>query len=147
MTTRRGFSPPAFVFTLALLALGSLAGPIACDHPPDPPPPTPVHCGGIAGIPCPGAGLCQDDPSDSCDPKQGGADCGGLCVCPPNNKLCVKGDVFNGDPAVCACVPAPPPGPTCGSNTCAAGQFCCNPSCGICAPKGGACIQIACTSK
>ena len=33
---------------------------------------------------------------------------------------------------------------TCGSNTCAAGQYCCNASCGICAPMGAACIQIAC---
>jgi hypothetical protein len=35
-------------------------------------------------------------------------------------------------------------GVTCGRNTCPAGQFCCNASCGICAPAGGACIQIAC---
>jgi hypothetical protein len=32
----------------------------------------------------------------------------------------------------------------CGSTTCAAGDYCCNPSCGICAPMGAACIQIAC---
>jgi len=38
-------------------------------------------CGGIAGIPCPGAGRCVDDPNDSCDPNNGGADCGGICVC------------------------------------------------------------------
>jgi hypothetical protein len=35
-------------------------------------------------------------------------------------------------------------GVKCGSNTCGAGQYCCNASCGICAPMGGACIQIAC---
>jgi hypothetical protein len=33
---------------------------------------------------------------------------------------------------------------TCGSNTCPAGQYCCNASCGMCAPMGAACIQIAC---
>lgn len=36
-------------------------------------------CGGFAGIPCPENYACIDDPSDSCDPDQGGADCGGLC--------------------------------------------------------------------
>src|SRR5688572_31877233 len=34
-----------------------------------------------AGIPCPGSGRCVDDPSDDCDPKTGGADCGGMCIC------------------------------------------------------------------
>ena len=32
----------------------------------------------------------------------------------------------------------------CGDNLCAPGDYCCNPSCGICAPFGAACIQIAC---
>lgn len=36
-------------------------------------------CGGIAGIPCPEGFTCVDDPRDDCDPKQGGADCGGVC--------------------------------------------------------------------
>lgn len=41
----------------------------------------PVFCGGFAGIPCKADGdYCVDDPRDSCDPKQGGADCGGLCI-------------------------------------------------------------------
>lgn len=37
-------------------------------------------CGGIAGIACPEGLTCVDDPSDSCDPKAGGADCGGYCM-------------------------------------------------------------------
>src|SRR5205814_9221708 len=37
-------------------------------------------CGGIAGFPCPTGYTCVDDPSDSCDPNAGGADCGGICV-------------------------------------------------------------------
>jgi hypothetical protein len=37
-------------------------------------------CGGIAGFPCPEGLTCVDNPRDSCDPKQGGADCGGICV-------------------------------------------------------------------
>lgn len=40
------------------------------------------------------------------------------------------------------CVPATTV--TCGSVMCAAGQVCCNSSCGICTPPGGVCIQIAC---
>jgi hypothetical protein len=61
-------------------------------------------CGGIAARPCPGAGQCADDPSDNCDPNQGGADCGGICSC-IETQLCVRGDHFDSDPAVCACVP------------------------------------------
>src|SRR5688500_12734154 len=36
-------------------------------------------CGGIAAIVCPEGYTCVDDPSDSCDPGAGGADCGGVC--------------------------------------------------------------------
>jgi eight-cysteine-cluster-containing protein len=37
-------------------------------------------CGGIAGIPCPPDQQCVDNPDDNCDPNNGGADCGGICV-------------------------------------------------------------------
>jgi hypothetical protein len=119
MTSSRALSVRQLGFALGLLTLSALGGGLGCEQPPIPPPPTPVpvHCGGIAAIPCPGAGVCQDDPSDTCDPQQGGADCGGVCSCGPNNKLCVKGTVWNGDPAVCACVPAPTGGAACGANT------------------------------
>ncbi len=48
--------------------------------------------------------------------------------------------------------PAPGPAPTapaatgpkCGKNTCAAGQTCCNASCGICTAPGNVCIQMFC---
>lgn len=40
----------------------------------------PAFCGGIAGFPCPDGQSCIDDPSDDCDPNNGGADCGGICV-------------------------------------------------------------------
>ncbi|KAF2254874.1 hypothetical protein BU26DRAFT_527802 [Trematosphaeria pertusa] len=40
-------------------------------------------CGGFAGFGCPQDGqVCVDDYRDDCDPKNGGADCGGLCVWP-----------------------------------------------------------------
>ncbi len=97
-------------------------------------------CGGIAARPCPGSGQCVDDPRDSCDPNKGGADCGGLCVC-VDKVLCVKGKVW--DSTQCTCVAAAT-GPTCGKTTCPVDQECCNASCGICTPPGGACTQQAC---
>jgi hypothetical protein len=128
-----------------------------------------VFCGGIAGFPCPGAGMCVDDPSDECDPEQGGADCGGLCQCDVIG-LCVDGYVWNGSPEVCGCEPVTNPcaavlclegtscevingepvcvpqggGQACGSVTCGKGLECCNASCGICVQPGMSCIQIAC---
>jgi hypothetical protein len=39
-----------------------------------------VPCGGFAGTPCADGQTCIDDPSDSCDPDNGGADCIGMCV-------------------------------------------------------------------
>ncbi len=37
-------------------------------------------CGGIAGRLCETGFTCVDDPSDSCDPTTGGADCSGICI-------------------------------------------------------------------
>lgn len=184
-----------------LLILGSVCLlSTACD--PTPPEtcvgnscPPKQFCGGIAAIPCPGAGTCVDDPSDSCDPTRGGADCGGLCECNALG-LCVEGYEWDSSPAVCGCVPrldpcsavrcragfhcesqqgqascvpdtnpcaavlcqvgmqcivvegegrcVPAPPVVCGDVTCQTGEYCCNASCSICAPLGGACIQIAC---
>ena len=70
-------------------------------------------CGGIAGFPCPDGFECVDDPSDSCDPRTGGADCGGMCV---------KAE-------------------TCGDAQCGPGFVCCNPVMGICTKPGMVCIQ------
>ena len=39
----------------------------------------PQGCGGIAAIACPDGQICVDDPSDTCDPTAGGADCAGIC--------------------------------------------------------------------
>jgi hypothetical protein len=40
----------------------------------------PIACGGIAGIKCPDGQVCVDDPTDTCDPDKGGADCSGICA-------------------------------------------------------------------
>lgn len=43
--------------------------------------PNKLHqCRGIAGLECPYGLWCYDDPSDDCDPENGGSDCGGICL-------------------------------------------------------------------
>lgn len=64
------------LYTLALGALLSVAGCIVCNFPVEPA----QLCGGIAAIPCEEGFVCVDDPNDDCDPENGGADCGGICV-------------------------------------------------------------------
>ncbi|MBI4509231.1 MAG: protease complex subunit PrcB family protein [Deltaproteobacteria bacterium] len=77
-------------------------------------------CGGIAGFPCPGLGTCVDDPTDDCDPRRGGADCGGVCECTALAK-CVEGHFWDSSPEVCACVPLPDP---CATVRCMSGTHC-----------------------
>jgi hypothetical protein len=43
-------------------------------------PQEPTFCGGFGNLPCPDGETCVDDPTDDCDPNDGGADCGGVCV-------------------------------------------------------------------
>jgi hypothetical protein len=116
--------------------------------PPTDPDPTPQRCGGFAGFACPGSGECIDDPSDDCDPKNGGADCGGICTCMNGAAvLCIQGTQWSSDPHVCACAPnagSGMAGEACGKTVCPSDQTCCNASCGTCVPPGNACIQIAC---
>jgi len=121
--------------TVALSTVSLLGG---CSHGPKPTPDGPF-CGGIAGFPCAGAGECIDDPSDDCDPRNGGADCGGICICPVEG-VCVEGSVWDSSPDVCACVAEG----QCGNTVCAEGMVCCNPSCGICTQPDGVCTQQAC---
>jgi hypothetical protein len=55
-------------------------------------------CGGFGGLQCSDGMTCVDDPSDTCDPMQGGADCMGMCV---KDKDDDKGDKqcdFEADP-------------------------------------------------
>jgi len=44
----------------------------------------------------------------------------------------------------CKADPSPAPGASCGKNTCAPGQTCCNASCGICTEPGKGCIKMFC---
>jgi hypothetical protein len=119
---------------------------VQCIRAPCPPQPECVgntRCGGFGGFGCPGAGECFDDPNDDCDPQNGGADCGGLCECAASGD-CPGGATWNASASVCACEDATGGGEQCGNATCPKGEQCCNASCGLCAPPGGACIQIAC---
>jgi hypothetical protein len=67
--------------------------------------------------------------------------CGTTCT---SIALCIEGYAW--DDKACACVPVTAGGVTCGASTCAAGDVCCNSSCGICTPPGGMCTQQACTA-
>jgi hypothetical protein len=120
---------------LGLFVLVALDGCVPGEPPGEGP-----FCGGIAGIACPGAGVCLDDPSDDCDPRAGGADCGGVCHCQAVG-VCTNGMHWDDSADVCGCVADENP---CGDVTCAPGLVCCNASCGICTPPGEVCIQIAC---
>jgi len=125
-----------------------------------------IFCGGIAGFTCPTGYVCVDDPSDSCDPNNGGADCGGYCKRAPKTKcahdptktyvstdpnqcmvikfFCAEGSepFFNNCGCGCQTVVA---GESCNQVTCGAGEFCCNFSCSICAPAGGFCTEQFCS--
>ncbi|MGK4001509.1 hypothetical protein WMF31_02715 [Sorangium sp. So ce1036] len=61
-----------------------------------------LTCGGITGRGCPGDNRCVDDPNDDCNPRRGGADCGGLCVGAPCGGFaglgCEEGYVCVDDP-------------------------------------------------
>jgi len=132
-------------------------------------PPGGRFCGGIGGFQCPPGYVCEDDPSDDCDPRRGGADCGGICLeddvdeddcrypvrryvsrsrrqCAAVLFMCADGLLPFFDRTGCGCEGCPTYGDSmdCGPSRCRPGQFCCNESCGICAPLGGACTQQVC---
>ena len=89
-------------------------------------------CGGFAGVPCPNSDLaCVDDPSDDCDPLNGGADCIGICT---STDISCLGNLIQCRVQVgqsCGSVTR------CGSGlTCVYDSSCCgDPSCsGVCLP-------------
>lgn len=53
---------------------------LSCDVPGICIPNNPSFCGGFAGFACPDGLFCYDEPDDGCDPQDGGADCGGICL-------------------------------------------------------------------
>ncbi|MBI2377918.1 MAG: hypothetical protein HYV07_28200 [Deltaproteobacteria bacterium] len=72
-------------------------------------------------------GLCvpSNDPTTCSDPCAG-VTCSNGARCDPTTGRCDIGEL------------------ACGNTTCGAGEYCCNPSCGLCAPEGGVCTQQVC---
>lgn len=140
-------------------ALSGFAGAVFVRSRPASALPNGQFCGGIAGFPCPDGYTCVDIASDGCDPENGGADCGGVCVpnqaaepddynpcaailcsegsqcCPQCGGQCVSPET---DCASLTC------GQACGSATCAADEYCCNSSCGYCRKEGVGCTRELC---
>lgn len=72
--------------------------------------PVAQFCGGFANLPCPDGFVCGEDPNDGCDPENGGADCGGICVPAPSCEpvlcelFCENGFATDADGCeVCSC--------------------------------------------
>lgn len=61
-------------------ACEAAAAGVSIDHPGECKTPEPQICGGITGTRCPDGQTCIDDPNDTCDPEQEGADCSGICA-------------------------------------------------------------------
>lgn len=129
-------------------------------------------CGGFAGLECAEGFNCVDDPTDSCDPDSGGADCSGWCLpsgggngsggangngqCAENPSdyiadaeqcltlrfFCEPGQEAFFDDCGCGCRDIV--GEACGDGFCGDGLECCNDSCGICVEPGGFCTQQVC---
>jgi hypothetical protein len=96
-----------------------------------------IACVALAGCAVnSGSGEVDENPSSDEAALKGG--CRWWCPkCPPN-KICPKiacREICNGKDKS---------GPACGPNTCAAGDVCCNESCGICTPPDGMCTQQFC---
>jgi len=117
------------------------------------------YCGGLGGFPCPNGYTCIDDPNDACDPFAGGADCGGICqrinldplptscaavLCMEGTHCCEACGTVNCVPNDVPCPLALCAGDECNGVFCGPDEYCCNYSCSICAPVGGACIDLYC---
>jgi hypothetical protein len=98
---------------------------------------TKTPCGGLSGSKCGDGATCIDDPSDACDPNNGGAGCTGICVslscgagksCPASYKC--------GDDGACHAVKLT----TCGGlelKPCPGGTKCIDDATDGCDPKTG----------
>ena len=92
-------------------------------------------CGGFAGLQCPRGLVCVDDPSDGCDPNNGGRDCIGICQ-EDTAPSCDNPDRYyvSTDPDRCAVIryACPPPGAQNASKTQFFGDAC---GCGCETPR------------
>lgn len=82
----------------------------------------------------PSCGICTS-PNGACDQRACLPECTSDADCPPGDTC---------DPATGTCESGPVTGEPCGNNLCGTGTYCCNPSCGICAPLGAGCTEQEC---
>jgi hypothetical protein len=100
--------------------------------------------------PCPPLPICVDDPppQDPCAAVKCkiGTHCEVVKLCAAADSVTAADGIAYVPPISCeplaTCV-TDTPGP-CGGRTCSAGTFCCNASCGLCASKKAACLQVIC---
>lgn len=69
--------------------------------------------------------------------------CNGALICAVRCPECAPQEAPQPEPVPAMLALAPTSG-TCGGAICAPGTFCCNPSCGVCTPKGVLCTQQTC---
>ncbi|MFT3921666.1 MAG: hypothetical protein QM778_03950 [Myxococcales bacterium] len=86
-----------------------------------------------------GKAVCQSECQNPCLT----AKCNKSTHCEAKEVQCIKAPCC----PVAACVSNTGPSKACGDNTCSAGTYCCNESCGTCAPIGGACTQQICSRQ
>jgi len=96
--------------------------------------------GDVSGVDLAASGASQDDLTKAQSLLQNP----GLIV--SGTHITVSGPAGQGEQLVASEIyfPVQQGGGTCGNSVCGSGEFCCNPSCGICAPFGGACTEQAC---
>jgi len=88
--------------------------------------------------PCPPQPACVDDADEECRNPCETVRCGSGTHCEAVEVVCIQAPCC----PVAEC--RPNAGEACGDNTCGKGTYCCNESCGICAPTGGFCTQQFC---
>jgi hypothetical protein len=94
-------------------------------------------------LPCPGCNKKSDPAPVAAAP---GAGSGGESGRPLSAETAQgSGGASGGGAGGASSPPANSPGVPCGPKTCAAGQICCNASCGICTPPDGVCTQQLCS--
>jgi len=87
--------------------------------------------------PCPPQPSCVPDAvKDPCASVK----CAAGTHCEAKQVQCIRAPC----PPIAECVPDDGIGTKCGKNSCGPGMYCCNASCGTCAPKNGACTQQYC---
>lgn len=96
-----------------------------------------------APIRCADGFFCCNECGGTCEPNPPAASCAAI-LCAEGTRCCELCGEGTCVPIGELCPVAFCAGEPCGGNVCGPEEYCCNPSCGICAPLGGACIQVAC---